>query len=171
MLGETYAAVLSTMAGRAEAAARAETAPAAAAAPSAPRPRDGAGDSPRDPAERAIAEVWAELLGLARVGIHDDFRALGGHSLVAMRVSARLRSDHGLDVSPHEVLRRRTVAALARPLAPAPDDSVVWLRRDGTGTPLVCVHPGGGGVHWYRELADALDRPVLALQHPAARLP
>jgi len=172
MLGETYAAVLSTMAGRAEAAAaRAETAPAAAAAPSAPRPRDGAGDSPRDPAERAIAEVWAELLGLARVGIHDDFRALGGHSLVAMRVSARLRSDHGLDVSPHEVLRRRTVAALARQLAPAPDDSVVWLRRDGTGTPLVCVHPGGGGVHWYRELADALDRPVLALQHPAVTDP
>jgi amino acid adenylation domain-containing protein len=53
---------------------------------------------PRSPAEELAAEVWREVLGLARVGALDDFFALGGHSLLATRVVARLREQVGVEV-------------------------------------------------------------------------
>ncbi|MGH3739464.1 MAG: condensation domain-containing protein, partial [Micromonosporaceae bacterium] len=127
--------------------------------------------------ESAIGSVWADVLDRDRVAPDEDFTALGGHSLTAMRISAKLRAEHQIAVSPRTVLRLRTVAGLAAALAedagPGADSTVVWLRRSGSRTPLICLHPGGGGVHWYRELTDALpdDQPVAAIQHPAATDP
>jgi len=46
--------------------------------------------APRNATEQALAEIWAETLGVPRVGIHDDFFALGGHSLAAMQVVSRV---------------------------------------------------------------------------------
>ncbi|MFB7778620.1 amino acid adenylation domain-containing protein [Streptomyces bauhiniae] len=93
--------------------------------------------APRDPAERTVAEIFAELLGRERVGALDDFFALGGHSLLATRLVFRLRSAFGTEVPVAEVFSRRTVAALAE-LATAPDagpadpaGAVVPVPRDG----------------------------------------
>ena len=47
--------------------------------------------APRTPVEEMIAEIWAEVLKLDRVGIHDNFFDLGGHSLLATQVISRLR--------------------------------------------------------------------------------
>jgi hypothetical protein len=52
--------------------------------------------APRTPTERAIAEIWSELLGLDRVGIHDNFLDAGGHSLVGIRVLSRIQKDTGV---------------------------------------------------------------------------
>jgi amino acid adenylation domain-containing protein len=53
---------------------------------------------PRTATEATLAEIWAQTLGVERVGIHDDFFQLGGHSLLAAQVMARLRAALGVDL-------------------------------------------------------------------------
>ena len=71
-----------------------------------------AGRAPRDECERLLCAAYAEVLGLRSVSIDDDFFALGGDSIVAVRLLIRAR-EAGLRLSPREVFRHRTVAALA----------------------------------------------------------
>ncbi|MFI8858083.1 non-ribosomal peptide synthase/polyketide synthase [Streptomyces prasinus] len=79
---------------------------------------------PRTPAERLVAAAWADVLGVGEVHAGDDFFALGGDSILAVRVTARLRAAFGPDVSPRLLFTRPTVAALAAELGePAGDAS------------------------------------------------
>jgi amino acid adenylation domain-containing protein len=76
----------------------------------------GSGSStvaPRTPSEELVTSVWAEVLGLDRVGVDDDFFELGGHSLLAVRVIARLSGAVGVDVPLRSVFSHRTAGALA----------------------------------------------------------
>ncbi|GII01413.1 non-ribosomal peptide synthetase [Planobispora takensis] len=68
---------------------------------------------PRDDAERLVAGIWEELLGVTGLGVFDDFFALGGHSLLATRVAARIRRATGVEVPIRTVFARTTIAALA----------------------------------------------------------
>ncbi|MFD0000459.1 amino acid adenylation domain-containing protein, partial [Nocardia sp. NPDC127526] len=76
--------------------------------------------APSTPAERTVAGVFAEVLGLDRVGIDDDFFALGGNSLSATRVVARLGEAAGVTVGVREVFEASGVAELAELLAAHP---------------------------------------------------
>ncbi|MFD3546608.1 amino acid adenylation domain-containing protein [Streptomyces sp. NPDC058655] len=76
--------------------------------------------APTTPAETTLAALFADVLGLPSVGIHDSFFELGGDSIVAIQLVTRARAA-GLAVSPREVFRLRTVAALARAAGDAPD--------------------------------------------------
>ena len=69
--------------------------------------------APRTPTEELVAAVWCEVLGLDQVGIHDDFLALGGHSLVATRVLTRLRRMFALDLPFRLLMEASTVARVA----------------------------------------------------------
>jgi acyl carrier protein len=72
---------------------------------------------PRNETERAIASVWAELLGVDRVGIYDDFfRELGGHSLIATRVISRVREVMGIEAPIKLIFRSPTVADFSKAL-------------------------------------------------------
>jgi amino acid adenylation domain-containing protein len=68
---------------------------------------------PRTPTEERVAEIWASLLGVDAVGIHDSFFDLGGHSLLAARVVSRLREPFGVEVPFSVLFSHSTVAALA----------------------------------------------------------
>jgi hypothetical protein len=68
--------------------------------------------APRTPLEEALAAIWQELLGVDRVGVHDDFFSLGGHSLLATQAVIRIRAAIG-DVPLHAIFNAPTVAALA----------------------------------------------------------
>ncbi|HEY1381336.1 MAG TPA: amino acid adenylation domain-containing protein, partial [Gemmataceae bacterium] len=70
--------------------------------------------APRKPTERKIATVWAELFNAARVGIEDNFFDLGGNSLMAVQLAARLSRALGREVSVRTILFYPTVAALAK---------------------------------------------------------
>ncbi|WP_406739329.1 amino acid adenylation domain-containing protein [Streptomyces sp. NBC_00853] len=78
---------------------------------------DTSGRAPRGAAEERIAEVFAQVLGVPRVGADEDFFRLGGHSLLATRVVARIRTALGTECSVRDVFELRTVAALAERLA------------------------------------------------------
>lgn len=69
--------------------------------------------APRSDAESLVADVWAEVLGLDRVGVLDDFFDLGGHSLLATRVVARIRATAGLTVPLRVLFAHRTAQAFA----------------------------------------------------------
>ncbi|MEP6617769.1 MAG: amino acid adenylation domain-containing protein, partial [bacterium] len=73
--------------------------------------------APRTALEAQIAEVWAAVLGRARVGVEDDFFEVGGHSLLGMRILARLASQLGRPLSLRQLFDGRTVAGLAAQLA------------------------------------------------------
>jgi thioesterase domain-containing protein len=71
-------------------------------------------DAPRDDYERTLCGLWSELLGVAVVGIHDDFFALGGHSLIAVRLFTRLRKIYGVSLGLAVLFQAPTVAGCAR---------------------------------------------------------
>ncbi|HEV8580106.1 MAG TPA: amino acid adenylation domain-containing protein [Thermoanaerobaculia bacterium] len=68
---------------------------------------------PRTPVEELLAGIWAEVLGRERVGIGEDFFALGGHSLNMMQVAARVRNVLGVELPLHAFFDAPTVAGLA----------------------------------------------------------
>jgi acyl transferase domain-containing protein/acyl carrier protein len=69
--------------------------------------------APRNEVEQTIADIWQELLGIDQVGIHDNFLNLGGHSLMALQVLARLRRAFQTEVSVRVFFEAPTVAGIA----------------------------------------------------------
>ncbi|MFE3514982.1 amino acid adenylation domain-containing protein [Streptomyces sp. NPDC059166] len=69
--------------------------------------------APRTEAEELVADIWREVLGIDRVGAHDDFFELGGHSLLATRVIARIRAAAELTVPLRTLFTNRTVETFA----------------------------------------------------------
>jgi amino acid adenylation domain-containing protein len=131
---------------------------------------DGAEHVPPKPGmEERLAMVWADVLGVERIGAHDDFFDLGGQSILATRLVARLRGELGVDVPVAMLVQAPTVEAMARALA-AGERAVrlplVALQTFGERPPLFMVHPAGGHVICYRGLAVSLapDQPVYGLQ-------
>ncbi|WP_225729378.1 MULTISPECIES: non-ribosomal peptide synthetase [unclassified Nocardia] len=72
------------------------------------------GRAPSGKFEELIAEVWSEVLGQKTVSAVDDFFALGGHSLIALRVVARVKKNLGISISANEVYRHPRLSDLAQ---------------------------------------------------------
>ncbi|KYF69550.1 non-ribosomal peptide synthetase, partial [Sorangium cellulosum] len=138
-------------------------------------PAGGAGGArvlPRTRVELELCALFEELLGAGGVGVTDDFFALGGHSLLAVRLMAEIRGRFGRDLPLTSLFRAPTaegLAALLREQQGAPPGRasvVVPLHVGGPRAPLFFVHPIGGNVLCYADLARALgrDRPVYGIQ-------
>jgi aryl carrier-like protein len=81
--------------------------------------------APRTQIERTLADLWTEILGLERVGIHDNFFTLGGDSIRGIQVVARARKI-GLALAPAHLFVHQTIAELAHvATAAAPPEPVV----------------------------------------------
>ena len=83
---------------------------------------DDVAATPRTPAERTLAAVWRDVLGVPRVSVVDNFFDLGGDSILSIRVVARARTA-GLALTPGQLFRHQTLAELAAAAAPVPGAS------------------------------------------------
>ncbi|MFF0212639.1 amino acid adenylation domain-containing protein [Streptomyces althioticus] len=131
-----------------------------------------------DEAAATVAESWRTVLGVDTVHPDDDFFAQGGDSLAAVQLVARLRALTGADIE-FMALERHTPQVLTQALAQrlAGDRAEEDMRRGlvvikvgdpQARPPLVLVHPIGGDVFFYRELAACLpgDQAVYAIRSP-----
>ncbi|MBU8540383.1 non-ribosomal peptide synthetase [Falsiroseomonas tokyonensis] len=144
-----------------------------------PRP-DHAGSASRALAtetERRVAALFAQALGVARIGAEDDFFALGGHSLLAVELMLGVQREFGRDPGLGALFEYPTVARLAALLdstaLPPPDDGlrplIVLGRGEPARAPIFAVHPAGGIAWCYGGLARVLapERTVFGVQSPA----
>jgi len=148
--------------------------------------------APRDEVEKELAGLWQSLLGVAEVGINDDFFELGGQSLVAVRLFQRVSKKYGVDLPLSTLFQAPTIADCAsllretlgvpQPGNPAPTPSnegpelarstpatfshLVAIQRGSDRVPFFCIHGAGGNVLNFRDLARAMhpDQPFYGLQ-------
>ncbi|WP_431093339.1 non-ribosomal peptide synthetase [Pseudomonas brassicacearum] len=115
---------------------------------------------PRTPLEALLADVWAQVLGLERVGIDDDFFELGGHSLAAVTLASRLQTALAAPVTVNAVFNAPSVSAFAALVqAELKLSPLVRLSAPNTveAANLFCFHPSTGHVQDYRTLLAPLS--------------
>ncbi|HEX5052429.1 MAG TPA: amino acid adenylation domain-containing protein, partial [Planctomycetota bacterium] len=95
----------------------------------APAPRPGAGAPPATDTERGLARLFTEVLGANDIGRDDDFFALGGHSLAAARLLARLRATFGVDLGLRQIFAGPTLRQLAAAIDAAAPAATPPLRQ------------------------------------------
>jgi len=125
---------------------------------------------PRDDLERRLVAIWKEILDVERIGIRDDFFALGGYSLLGVRMLTTVESELGESLPLATLSRSITVEQLAillrqdRPAAPC--SPLTPIRAAGSRPPFFCCHALVGHVVQFRSLALRLspEQPFFGLQ-------
>jgi len=125
---------------------------------------------PRSSLELQLVHIWEDVLEIHSIGIHDNFFELGGHSLLAVRLMAQIQKQFGKNLPLATLFQSPTIEYLASILRQQPDSQswspVVAIQPKGSKPPLFCVHPAGGNVLCYADLAQHLgsDQPFYGLQ-------
>ncbi|MCA1841941.1 MAG: amino acid adenylation domain-containing protein [Actinobacteria bacterium] len=128
--------------------------------------------APRNPAEEALAGIWSQLLGIDRISVTDNFFDLGGHSMLAARMVARVERAFRRTLPLAIVMQAGTIEAMAAILV---DDGgrdlwrcVVPIKTGDARLPLFCVHGMAGVITGYRHLFPHLskDQRVYGIQVP-----
>jgi amino acid adenylation domain-containing protein len=142
--------------------------------------------APRNEIERELSQIWEEVLGIQHISVRDNFFDVGGHSLLAIQLFAQIQNKFAKKLPLATLFQSGTVEALAQMLgekeelatgnvllaapkedeAVAPWSSLVEIQPNGSKPPLFCIHPLGGEILCYRNLALHLgsEQPVYGLQ-------
>ena len=122
--------------------------------------------APASPVEEILADIYARVLGVERVGVDDSFFDLGGDSLSAMRVIAAINTSLDADLAVRTLLHAPSVRSLSQQLG-RHDSAVevvpVEVLKEGTGVPLCCIHDGTGLSYSYLALGNYLDCPIIGI--------
>jgi amino acid adenylation domain-containing protein len=127
---------------------------------------------PRDAVELQLARIWESLFDRGPIGVTEDFFALGGHSLLVMRLVSRIQQVFGRDLPPAGLFEGATIERLAQLIgrdtgsrSPSP---LVAIQPAGTRRPFFCIHPAGGDIFCYVGLSRHLgvDQPFYGLRAP-----
>lgn len=123
-----------------------------------------------NPKEQQVTQIFADILGLERVGCDENFFDLGGSSILAMSLVARLRSTTGLTLSVSALIQHATPAAItahlyANHITPTRQTcALIPLQTRGTLPAFYFVHPVGGNILCYQALARRLTSPLYGIQ-------
>ncbi|MTJ12825.1 AMP-binding protein [Anabaena sp. UHCC 0187] len=128
-----------------------------------------------DDIETQLIEIWENLLGVEPIGVEDDFFELGGNSLLAVRLFAEIEHKFAKKLPLAALFPTATVAAIAQIIHQQPVleytpkanfSSLVEIQPQGAKPPLFMIHPLGGEVLCYRNLAIhlGLEQPMYGLQ-------
>jgi len=127
--------------------------------------------APRTQLEKDLCRIWADLLGAQRIGIQDDFFAVGGSSLLAVRLFAQIEKLVGKALPLVTLFQCPTIEKLAHAIEQRKEHAattcIVPIQTAGSRPPLVLVHGAGGGILWgYANLSTHLgqDQPVYAVE-------
>ena len=126
--------------------------------------------APRSGQEETLARIWSEVLGVERVGIHDNFFEIGGHSMLAVLLVSLIEKRFNKRLPVISLFQGPTiehqVTLLDQYVRPPVSSLLVAIRPDGSKPPFFCVHPNGGLVFSYVTLARYLgaDQPFYGLQ-------
>ncbi|REJ55752.1 MAG: non-ribosomal peptide synthetase [Microcystis aeruginosa DA14] len=125
---------------------------------------------PRNLVELQLAQIWSEILGINNIGIQENFFELGGHSLLAVSLINRIEQKLDKRLPLTSLFQNGTIASLAQLLAqettqPA-SSPLIAIQSQGDKTPFFAVHPIGGNVLCYADLARNLGtkQPFYGLQ-------
>jgi thioesterase domain-containing protein/acyl carrier protein len=122
--------------------------------------------APASPTEEILAGIYAQVLGLERVGVDDSFFDLGGDSMLAMRVIAAINKSLDAHLAVRTLLHAPSVRSLSQQLGrhdSALELVPVEIFKEGTGVPLCCIHEGLGQSYAYRGLGNYLDCPIIGI--------
>ena len=131
---------------------------------------NGQFSAPRTQTEKAMATIWEQVLGIEKVGIHDNFFDLGGHSLLAVNLFAQITQAFGSTLSLNTLFETPTVEDLARFIddqrESTPKNRVIPIRAQGTKPPVYWIPGGVGSVLAFRKISDLLgaSQPVYGLE-------
>lgn len=125
---------------------------------------------PRTDQEKLIADIWSELLQVEQVGIRDDFFELGGTSIVAMQIMARLERETGKRLPLAGLFTANTVEKLSKQLE-LDDQSISWdllvpVKPTGNKPPIFIVNGLDMNVLFFNNIARNMDpdQPVYGFQ-------
>jgi amino acid adenylation domain-containing protein len=126
--------------------------------------------APRTPVEEKLAAIWAQALGVPRIGVHDDFFALGGHSLLGGRVFAEIERTFGKRLPLATLFQGGTVERLAKLLhetgQPRRRTTYVALQPEGTKPPIIFLPSLAGETAYAYRIAQHMGagQPVFGIQ-------
>jgi phthiocerol/phenolphthiocerol synthesis type-I polyketide synthase E len=129
-------------------------------------------DSHENEVERELSEMWKTYLGVDVVGRHDNFFDLGGDSLLAVQLIAKVNSTFQMELSTHILLEKNTISALAELISSGDSQEntlLVELNKGKSGkNPVFIIHPIGGHVYFYRDLVREMDpeQPIYGIIAP-----
>ncbi len=122
--------------------------------------------APTTAIEEILAGIYAQVLGLERVGVDDSFFDLGGDSLSAMRVITAINTTLDTRLAVRTLFFAPSVRSLSQQLGrhdSAAEVVPVEVLKEGTGVPLCCIHDGFGLSWSYRALGNYVDCPIIGI--------
>jgi amino acid adenylation domain-containing protein len=125
---------------------------------------------PRDLLEIQLVQIWENIFNTSPISITDNFFDLGGHSLIAIRLVAQVRDKLKQTLSLSSLVQGASIESLASLMRQRTDltleSPVVAIQPAGSKTPFFCIHPIGGNIFCYMELARLMDpdRPFYGIQ-------
>ncbi|MDY7094679.1 MAG: amino acid adenylation domain-containing protein, partial [Acidobacteriota bacterium] len=126
--------------------------------------------APRTEVERLLVKLWERMLDVSPISIRANFFALGGHSLLGVRLLNNIEQTTGKRLPVAALFKNPTIEALAALISGESEEglyaSLVPIRPEGEGKPMYWVHPVSGTVFFYRNLVEHLDdqRPHFGIQ-------
>ncbi len=122
--------------------------------------------APASVIEEILAGIYAQVLGLERVGVEESFFDLGGDSLSAMRLIAAINTTLEIHLAVRVLFEAPSVRSLSQQLgthATSVELVPVEVLKEGTGVPLCCIHPASGLSWPYQALGNYLDGPIIGI--------